>query len=258
MLNASSIETEALRIVREEREAERRAAFEAQRRAMAELAEIAEHERIARVQLEAEKIEAQKRAEEALIAAKAKAEKEAYDAAVAAKVAELKSRSEAEILRAELEELRESLMTTWSPWKNEIEKVKSQVTGCPWNSGIVGLDKKLEELKSSLMDIARMVKKPARDVHVWFCSGMTKPHNSDIYAGHQQLTLRLIYTIVDQSAVHPNSGQLTSTMTITDRSGSKISVDGNKKVFVNSAHIMIGGNASGDLTHLYKGMIESQ
>lgn len=255
MLNTSCIENEAIRIVREEREAKRRAAFEAQRLHMKEITDLAERERSARVQLEAEKIEAQKRAEEAIIAAKAKAEKDAYDAAVAAKVAELKNRPETEVLRAELEELRVSMMAVWSPYKNDIEQVKSQVTGCPWNTGISELSKQISELKTAVTDMTRLVKKPAREVHVWFSYGMTVSGNM-LNNQPNSITLRLQYCIVDQTET--NSCLPATTANIGDRSGLKISVGAQQKVFVHNAMVLVNGGNNADVTFLYKGLVESQ
>lgn len=267
-LNEATIESEARRLMAAEREATRRAALEKQRRIDREMAELAAKERDARIALEAERIEAQRKAEEAIIAAKVRAEKEAYDAAVAAKLEELRGRSEVEVLRAELEEMRDQLRGEFdtvrqaTPWSAPIQEVRAQVSACPWNTGISGLQSQMAALQTSLNEMKGIYKKPARQVSVWFASGMggtaANPHN----VNHAQLsgqspTLTLQYHIVPQNTFAAQGAQ--QTLTLTECTGQAIQVPECHKVFVVKAQAQVPANSwNKDLTHLYKSLLETQ
>jgi hypothetical protein len=267
-LNESAIDSEARRMIAEERAAARRAALERQRRLDREMAELAAKERDARIALEAERIEAQRKAEEAIIAAKVRAEKEAYDAAVAAKVAELRGRSEVEVLRAELEELRDQLRGEFdtvrqaTPWTAPIQDLRAQVSACPWNSGISGLQTQLAALQASVNEVKGIYKKPARQVSVWFSSGMAStaanPHNhGQAQLSNQAPTLTLQYYIVPQNTFAAQGAQ--HSLTIGDNTGQAIQVPECHKVFVATAKAAVPANSwSRDMTHLYKSLLESQ
>ena len=267
-LNEATIESEARRLMAQEREATRRAALEKQRRIDREMAELAAKERDARIALEAERIEAQRKAEEAIIAAKVRAEKEAYDTAVAAKLEELRGRSEAEVLRAELEELRDQLRGEFdtvrqaTPWSAPIQEVRAQVSACPWNTGISGLQKQLAEIQGAVNEMKGIYKKPARQVSVWFASGMggtaANPHNfNHAQLNNQSPTLTLQYHIVPQNTFAAQGAQ--QTLTLQECTGQAIQVPECHKVFVVKAQTTVPNNTwNKDMTHLYKGLLETQ
>lgn len=267
-INDSNIEYEARRLLSAEREAKRRAAFEKQQRANRDLAELAAKERDARIALESERIEAQRKAEEAIIAAKVRAEKEAYDAAVAKKLEELRSRPEVEVLRAELEELREELRGEYNsvrqatPWSGPIQEVRAQLGACPWNTGISGLQNQLAALQCSLNELKTYHKKPARPVSVWFSSGMTntltntQSLNAVNLASHCPV-LTLQYHIVSQNVYAPQGGQ--QTLVVQDNTGQVIQVPEGHKVYVTNAKAASPNNSwSRDVTYLYKSLLETQ
>lgn len=263
--NEKSIEAEALRILAAEQAAQRRAALDRQRHAAQEVAELAARERDARVAAEAERIEIARRAEEAIIAARVRAEKEAYDAAVAAKLAELRARPEMEVLRAELEELRAELrgevtaVREATPWSAPLQEVRAQVGACPWNSGITGLRTQLDALTASVAEVKGLVKKPARQVCVWFssslCGGPVNPATG-LHPQVQRLTIT--YHLIPQHTYAAPGGRGTG-MCVDDNSGATIQVPEGHKVFVVSASAAdLHGRGPRDMTFHYKGLLESQ
>ena len=267
-INDSSIEHEAKRLLSAEREAKRRAALEKQRSQLREMAEMAAKERDARIALEAERIEAQRKAEEAIIAAKVRAEKEAYDAAVAKKLEELRARPEVEILRAELEELREELrgeynsMRQATPWTAPLQEVRAQISSCPWNGGIQQLQKQVADLQSSLIEFKVYHKKPARQISVWFSSGMTITGFNNTNTGQvalqgQNPVLTIQYYMVPLNVYGTQGAQ--HTLTVQENTGQAIQVQEGQKVFVASARAATPNNSwSRDMTHLYKSLLETQ
>lgn len=267
-LNEVAIESEARRLIAQEREAARRAALEKQRRIDREMAELAAKERDARIALEAERIEAQRKAEEAIIAAKVRAEKEAYDAAVAAKLEELRGRSEAEVLRAELEELRDQLRGEFdtvrqaTPWSAPIQDLRAQVSACPWNTGISGLQSQMAALQTSLNEMKGIYKKPARQVSVWFASGMgdsaARIEMCNQFQHRNPVHLTLTYHIVPQNTFVAQGTQ--HSLRVEESNAQLIQVPECHRVFVAKAAAEYNNNNGlyRDLTHLYKGLLETQ
>lgn len=267
-------------ILRAEREQARSVALLKQRKAEADAKDLAAREQALRIKKEAERIQAELVAKQQLIEAEAKAEKEAHDAAVAEILKGLRERPETEVLRAEVEEMREQLALLRGEFGSSVEAPIKAIRR-DYESGLTSLEKRfgvvdsfqtelintrtkdIPAIRSELTEIRKLLTRPKRDVQVWFSSAMGFPVKNQntihIDNGHSThaLTLTLQYHLIPQTATGAQGSQMTHT--IADCNAAVISVPEGHKIFVTAATVQYPGNVNyRSVTALYKMMLEGQ